>query len=238
MRCMLCMLCMLCMICMLGLTGCRTPGQADPKAPAGSVESLAGMMVGSYTSDAQAKTDPDFKVIELHMAPIWSSRKDGPWLYIEQAAAGSLDKPYRQRVYHLSVSQNPEKSPGTVESVVFELPGDPLTMAGAWQDPKRFDTMVPEALQAREGCTVYVVPNADGTWTGSTDGELCRSTLRGATYATSEVTITATELRSWDRGFDKDGKQVWGAVKGAYRFVKKTPAAPTADPDRAKPMGT
>jgi hypothetical protein len=26
---------------------------------------------------------------------------------------------------------------------------------------------------------------------------------------------------SWDRGFDKEGKQVWGAQKGGYRFVKK-----------------
>jgi hypothetical protein len=25
-------------------------------------------------------------------------------------------------------------------------------------------------------------------------------------------------LDSWDRGYDRDGKQVWGAVTGPYRF--------------------
>jgi hypothetical protein len=27
-------------------------------------------------------------------------------------------------------------------------------------------------------------------------------------------------LKSWDRGFNKENKQVWGAVKGAYEFIK------------------
>jgi hypothetical protein len=28
-------------------------------------------------------------------------------------------------------------------------------------------------------------------------------------------------MLSWDRGYNKDDKQVWGAEKGGYRFVKK-----------------
>jgi hypothetical protein len=28
-------------------------------------------------------------------------------------------------------------------------------------------------------------------------------------------------MLSWDRGYNADGKQVWGAEKGGYRFVKK-----------------
>jgi CpeT protein len=29
-------------------------------------------------------------------------------------------------------------------------------------------------------------------------------------------------LLSWDRGWDVNGKQVWGAEKGGYIFVKTT----------------
>jgi hypothetical protein len=44
--------------------------------------------------------------------------------------------------------------------------------------------------------------------------------LRGASYATSEVVITDEQLLSWDRGWDANGKQVWGAETGGYIFVK------------------
>ena len=35
------------------------------------------------------------------MAQIWPDSQGAIWLYVEQAVATSLDKPYRQRVYKL-----------------------------------------------------------------------------------------------------------------------------------------
>jgi len=58
---------------------------------------------------------------------------------------------------------------------------------------------------------------------GGTVGEGCESTLSGATYATSEVTLDASTLESWDRGYDAEGTQVWGATAGPYVFDRKTP---------------
>ena len=51
-------------------------------------------------------------------------------------------------------------------------------------------------------------------------GSGCPSNLHGASYATSEVTITPEALTSWDRGYDDNGKQVWGAENSAYEFRK------------------
>ena len=51
------------------------------------------------------------------------------------------------------------------------------------------------------------------------------SFLANASYATSEVVITSTMLKSWDRGFDSADHQVWGASGGPYEFVKNLPAA-------------
>ncbi|XP_062174350.1 chromophore lyase CRL, chloroplastic-like [Alnus glutinosa] len=47
----------------------------------------------------------------------------------------------------------------------------------------------------------------------------------GATYCTSELAILKNnEIHSWDRGYDIDGNQVWGAKEGPYEF-KPVPAS-------------
>ncbi len=55
---------------------------------------------------------------------------------------------------------------------------------------------------------------------GSTVGEGCASSLRGTSYATSEVFVADGVLASWDRGFDPRGRQVWGATAGPYLFLR------------------
>ncbi|MFK7750665.1 MAG: CpcT/CpeT family chromophore lyase [Kordia sp.] len=57
-------------------------------------------------------------------------------------------------------------------------------------------------------------------YTGSTNEKECKSTIRGASYATSEVTIKANEIVSWDRGFDSKNEHVWGAEKAGYVFKR------------------
>ena len=103
------------------------------------------------------------------------------------------------------------------------LPGDPLAFAGAWSDASKFDLMTPGSLTQKSGCEVMLVPGGGNTFAGSTLGRGCPSERGGAVYTTSEVTITSTGLVSWDRGFDDAGKQVWGAEKGGYRFLRDVP---------------
>ncbi|MBL8747447.1 MAG: chromophore lyase CpcT/CpeT [Phycisphaerae bacterium] len=183
----------------------------------GNLETLSAWMEGSFSSAAQAADDPEhFRDIRLHMAVVWKKRKDGPWLYVEQAAAATPDKPYRQRMYRLSKGS----MKGTIESAVFELPGDPLVFAGAWKSPELLDGVRPEDLTERRGCAI-VLRFEEGAFRGSTEGTECVSTLRGAAYVTSEVVIEESRLMSWDRGFDADGMQKWGAETGGYVFVKE-----------------
>ena len=65
------------------------------------LETLVKYMQGGFTSAAQASVDTNYYDISLHMARIWTARTDGYWLYVEQAVTKMLDKPYRQRVYHV-----------------------------------------------------------------------------------------------------------------------------------------
>lgn len=182
-------------------------------APDSRLELLTRLMTGAFSSAAQASAQPeDFRDIRLAMAPVWRSRTDGTWLYVEQAAATSLQEPYRQRIYRLS-----HVGGDLFESQVFELP-QPERFVGAAAKPETLDALEPGALIPREGCAIVLRAMPDGTFVGSTLGRLCASTLRGATYATSEAVIGPGGLVTLDRGWNDAGEQVWGSTAGGYRF--------------------
>ena len=56
------------------------------------------------------------------------------------------------------------------------------------------------------------------TYQGETRARECPSSLGGASYAVSSVTVRPDGIDSWDRGFDADHAQVWGAELGPYVF--------------------
>jgi len=176
---------------------------------------LGQWMAGTFDSKFQSESDSDYFEIHLHMAPIWKNKKDGVWLYVEQAIAGALDKPYRQRVYHVY-----KENDTLIISQVYTLK-NPLRFAGDWKNENPLQSLSIDSLEDRKGCSIYLSKTADGKYVGSTKDKDCESNLRGAAFATSKVTITQKMLESWDQGFDKDSKQVWGAIKGGYKFVKK-----------------
>ena len=179
------------------------------------LKKLAKIMSGTFSSFEQSKTDSTFFHISLRMEPIWKRAKDGYWLYVEQAMASAKDKPYRQRVYHLYVQDDT-----TLVSKVYEIQ-NPKEVINAWTDKSKLDLITREKLIDRQGCSIYLQKTKEGYFKGSTPGKDCLSTLRGATYATSEVVINKDSIVSWDRGWDKDNKQVWGAVKNGYIFIKE-----------------
>lgn len=195
------------------LSGCAAAVPVRRGLDPGLVE-LGRHMSGSFSSQAQAARDPDFRDIRLHMVRLWPDDREALWLYVEQAAATGLEQPYRQRVYRLA-----HVGGDLYESRVYEFP-EPLRLAGAWRERGKLALLARAELEDRQGCAIVLRRLADGTFSGSTLGRLCVSTHRGASYATSEVTITPSRLVSWDRGFDSAGAQVWGAEKGGYEFDK------------------
>lgn len=187
---------------------------SPPSVPNRPVELAARWLSGSFSSGGQSRADPRFREITLEVVAIWPDRDDGPWLYVEQAAATSPSLPYRQRIYQLLADGE------GVLSLVYELPGDPLRFAGGWRMPERFDAIEPALLLSRDGCGVRLRLASPDRLVGGTEGTRCRSTLRGAAYATSEVTLTPRWMETLDRGYDDAGTQVWGSEHGPYRFER------------------
>ncbi len=180
------------------------------------LDKLVKRLTGDFSSQSQSRLDSDYYDIRLHIRPIWTGDQTSHWLYVEQASATSEDKPYRQRIY--KIEKDGEKG---FKSIIYVLP-EAATWVGAYKNTALFDGLKPSDLSLRDGCTVYLTKQAkDGAFVGSTRGEGCESNLRGAKYATSNVLITDEMLISWDQGFDAGGKQVWGATKGGYEFVRQ-----------------
>ncbi len=192
--------------------------QHQPKMTSSSsddLKRLANLMSGEFNSLRQSQEDENYYHISLKMLPIWIESNDGYWLYVEQAVGSMLDKPYRQRIYHLTVLDNNKFS-----SAVYELP-DPKAVIGAYEKPDLLVGLKPEKLKLRTGCAVVLEKQDDGSYAGSTVKKECLSQLRGAVYATSRVVLGSSGITSWDQGFDADDKQVWGAVNGPYVFDRK-----------------
>ncbi len=173
-------------------------------------------MTGDFDSLEQSQQQPAYYNITLRMKRIWRQRADGYWLYIEQAMSGSL--PYRQRVYQVHMDSETQ-----VASEVYEFlnTADEDAAVGAWAEDEPLAELSPDDFEYRGGCAVFLARTDPETFTGGTDGKGCESSLNGASYATSEVTLTDVQMRSWDRGYNSEDEQVWGAIAGPYIFDKK-----------------
>ena len=124
------------------------------------------------------------------------------------------DRPYRQRIYEIT-----RLSDSTFSSAVYNLDTDSLWI-GKWKTPIAFDAISKSDLTLKSGCEVVLKRLDKNHFMGSTGETSCASSLRGASYAQSEVEVLEDKIISWDRGFDSEGNHVWGAEKGGYIFNK------------------
>lgn len=203
------------------LTGCAHL-DTSPAASRPDVAAVATLLEGTFSSAEQAGAEPDdYFPIRLVMHRIWTERADAAWFYVEQAVGSALERPYRQRVYRVAPAED-----GTVESRVFTIPEPPRFVA-SWNDPAVFQTIGPDDLTLRPGCSTFLAPEPDGRWTGGTRGTDCASTLAGAHHATSKVTLSPDLIVAWDQGWSAEGEQVWGPVPGPYEFRRVADGPPS-----------
>ena len=127
---------------------------------------------------------------------------------------GAVDRPYRQRLYVLE----PGSEPNQATSRVFELV-EPEALVGLCRQKRPVHWNL-DRVRELTGCAI-ALKLKDGRFRGATFGRFCEDKQRRAEYETSEVLLDQAALEKWDRGFDKDGQQVWGSTLGPYRFDRK-----------------
>jgi len=187
---------------------------AGRNAHADVLDDYVLMQTGSFSSAEQARRETGYDAVTWHIVEIWSDGDPGErWLYTE-CWADTGRSPYMQRITRLRAGPD-----GTVTATRYVLP-DAARYAGAWRDPSRFADLMPAALVELAGCDLTIARVESGRFEGATLGNRCRNSYKGASYATSQSTLTADEMVNWDRGFDAAGNLVWGPPAGPYRLQR------------------
>lgn len=186
------------------------------KGKSDNFEHLRNCMSGNFSSQLQSEQDSDYFDIRLRMVPIWTSSSSKFFLYVEQAVSTSLDKPYRQRIYKVEKISDIE-----FVSHIYNV-ASPSRLVGKNGDDSIFKQLTEDSLQIKDGCEVFLHYNTKtNDFSGSTKENSCPSDRQGAKFASSKVTINSDQMVSWDQGWNEEGKQVWGATKGGYIFIKE-----------------
>jgi hypothetical protein len=178
-----------------------------------SLDLIAQYMQGEFNSEEQSKSDSTFLNITFESTRIWDKSDDGIWLYVEQAFAFNKQKPYRQRVYHIT-----SNSDGAFTCSILKIP-EASKYIGAYHNPKLLDVLAKESLTNMDGCEVILKQNG-ACFEGSTNGKSCASKRAGTVYATSELKICKNKIVAWDRGWDANDTQTWGSAIGGYVFKR------------------
>jgi len=181
---------------------------------------LARFLTGEFDSEAQSQQNWSYYAVSLVMCPVDVPDLGEHVLYVEQAIMDTPDQPYRQRLYVVEPDPDDEN---VAVSQVWEL-NSPAAAVHLCDDPGSLPLTAADAFE-RTGCATYMAW-IDDHFEGGTREQECESSLSGASYATSQVTIFEDRLESWDQGYNAAGQQVWGAVDGPYVFDRKSELQP------------
>ena len=187
------------------------------QAAADNAVAFAGQAVGSWSSIEQSADDA-YDWVESEVVRIWPDREDGVWLYQENAIIGSgpgnpdtddrKARPYFQVVVHVR-----NMGDGTLHTTTYRV-ADRQAARGAWKRPELFDRDWLGAVS----CMGSMTRVGDGFWNGQT---VCPNSYKGAVKLLSRSVRAPGVYVNWDRGFDADGRLIWGPKQGGYIFKRK-----------------
>lgn len=190
-------------------------------AAADTAERFAAEAVGSWTSVEQS-VDPAYDWVESEVVRIWPEREDGVWLYQENAIIGPSPEakgregakaaPYFQVIVQLR-----DLGGGTVHSTTWRV-ADRAAVRGAWAGE---GTAFGEEVLGDVACMGRMQRVGEGFWHGR--GE-CPNAFRGGVKVDSRSVRAPGRHVNWDRGFDAEGRHIWGPAEGGYIFVRKETA--------------
>lgn len=188
--------------------------------PAPALETLVGWLTGEFENPTQAQAQPAWFVrLRLWQRALPQGLDGRVAIFAEQANALYLDRPYRQRVFTLT----PTDDPGAIAVQYFACK-DPQHWLGAGAQPERLAAMGSADLERLPGCELIA------RWQ---DGSSCvRAELAEGCQCFFEYqnerrqVVLGFEARcdrflSFDRGVDPaTGRGLWGALMGPYEFTR------------------
>jgi hypothetical protein len=215
--------------------------QAQQKITNKDLNEIRDRLVGNFDNSEQASNDRNYSANNLHFIAFTpgSARKSnnflkmkgkkkdvtpepkladdmkgGFWLYVEESRMAKSSVATGQNFLHFTRLDDQ-----TVLVKSYDAP-NPGSYAGSWSDPSKMKNLKLEDLSEQQHCEVYLKKDESGNYYGTTAGRECTSTTNGASYATVDVMIYPNMFLIWERGFDANGNQVWGATRESYKYTK------------------
>lgn len=190
------------------------------------IRRVAEWLTGSFHTFAQVDSDEEgnttYRHIRatLHVQPVAIAGMDAnsAALYIENAAAESRQKPYRQRVY--VVKRN---AAGKIIVEIHRIKNQEQVV-NAYKNPALLSNLSLANLTHEAGCDMtFERVNAKLYKGAAGENGSCKSTLRGATHTKSQTELTPTQITNLDQGFDDAEAHKWGPPPGTigHIFIKK-----------------
>lgn len=196
----------------LWLSGSRVSSAQPGPLSQRNVDAVVEYLTRTMDTTAQAERNPRYVGVQMTTCPIQITglaAEEGVYLYQEQALSDSLASPYRQRFLHIVLNDGATR----IESRTFK-PSIPENWTGLCQQAEP----VVDAIELGNWvCTIGLRPSSLG-YVGSTPEEGCPVNLRGAVRLTNTIVLHQDGMDTWDRGFDVNGIQVWGARAEPYQY--------------------
>lgn len=208
---------------MLSLATLSPVAQAQKvKMPKDSdIRKIAKWMTGRFDTFLQVEQDENQNLPYLHtralvyVIPVAISgmEPNGAAFYVENQAANTRNKPYRQRVYFL------QRVNGNVVMRIYRIKSD-TDFINAYQKPELFKNLTVDRLNQEIGCDIAFQKVNSKLYRGTAgNNKTCKSNLRGATYATSKTDLTPETWTNLDQGFDDAGAHKWGPPPGTIGHI-------------------
>ncbi|MDH7444734.1 chromophore lyase CpcT/CpeT [Aquimarina sp. 2201CG14-23] len=191
------------------ITGCESKINHDAQ-----LYDFMEAFTGKFSSKKQAEQDSGYSKITLINTPIWEDRS-GYWFYHELHKEQDPSFVYNQRIIHIKRIDSV-----TISSANYIIPNQKKYING-WKDLSVFDDLIMDSLKIRDGCDLYFKKKTSTIYQGKTKKGACLSSFKtNMSYITSNVVISKERITSWDRGYDINGKQVWGKIQGPYKYIR------------------
>ncbi len=187
-----------------------TAVQAIPKEQ--QVEAVVSHLVGVMDTSAQAAANPKAPSVRMTTCKVQINQPaNSVYLYQEQALTKNLDNPYRQRFLEIKANADSD----TVESQSFK-PENGKALIGLCSKPEN-ERKLNLSNIGTPVCSVLLKPFQEG-YIGETPSQGCPANIRGAVRITNTILLHSRGMDTWDRGFDAQGNQVWGAANESYQY--------------------
>ena len=185
------------------------------------LEKIGSMLAGSWQTTKPVPVSggaPGETVnIVMQVAPVVVEGMPNT-LYVETARADSIHAPFRQALFQLYTSKGKVR----MRTLEFHRGADAQTphmpaLVGMAAIPQWFPKLTSSSVYG----TLDLEVTAEGAGFKGKSPHPFPTSLGGAVEMTSEITLTKDTLTTIDRGFDADGKVVWGSSEGEqYQFAR------------------